>query len=250
MTVILYIWAIIEVVFIFYALYNIKKIITIYHDDRQVYYYSFDKLENVLTQVYGKAKIIYYLIFEMKVFYSALFGWFVKKNSFKNVSEYTYSKDTMYGVFLWVILIITMIETPIVHYFLSLWSMKVAWVVTGLTLYGMVWLLGDYKAIKHTPIRVNETHLFIRIGVRSKIDIVLSNIDTISAHVKEEEKEIYTALVLMPTVEPNIYITLKEKVSIKGLFGSRKMVDKVALYVDEPKDFLNDALEHGYRQCH
>jgi len=247
MTYILYIWAIVEVALILYALYKIKKIITIYREDKQVYYYTADKIESVLTQLYGKYKILSFLLSETMIFYYAFLGWFIQKHAFKDVSEYTYSKDTMYGVFFWVIFVSTMMQTPIVHYFLSLWSVKVAWVVTGLSIYGLIWLLGDYMAINHTPIKINETHLYIHIGLRSKIDIAFSNIDTISANVKEEEKEIYTALVLMPTVEPNIYITLKEKVSIKGLFGSSKMVDKVALYVDEPKDFLNDALEHGYR---
>jgi len=241
MTYILYIWAMIEVVLILYALYTIKKIITMYRNDRQVYYYSFDKLENVLTKIYRKPKIIYYLISEVKVFYYAFYGWFAKKNSFKNVLEYTYIKETMYGVFSWVIFISTMIEVPIVHYFLSLWSVTVAWVVTGLTLYVMIWLLGDYKAIKHMPIRINDTHLFIRIGVRSKVDIALSNIDTILSNVKEENKESYTHFVLMPTVDANIYMTLKEKVYIKGILGSKKGVDNVALYVDEPS-LLMDAI--------
>ena len=207
-----------------------------------MYYYTFDKIEGVLTQVYGEYKILSFLVSEMMIFYYALFGCFIKKKSFDNVSGHTYIKETMYGVFLWVILISTMIEVPIIHYFLSLWSVTVAWVVTGLTLYGMIWLLGDYKAIKHMPIRINETHLFIRIGVRSKVDISFSNIDTISSNVKEEEKESYKLLVLMTTVDANIYITLKEKVNIKGILGSKKGIDKVALYVDEPSLFMDDIL--------
>jgi len=241
MTYLLYVWAMVEIVLILYALYHIEKIITIYREDKQVYYYTSDKIEGVLTQVYGEYKILSFLVSEMMIFYYALFGWFVKKNSFDNVSEFTYIKETMYGVFLWVIFISTMIEVPIVHYFLSLWSVTVAWIVTGVTLYGMIWLLGDYKAIKHMPIRINETHLFIRIGVRSKVDIALSNIDTISSNVKEEEKESYKHLVLMTTVDANIYITLKEKIHIKGIFGSKKGVDKVALYMDEPRLF-SDAI--------
>jgi len=237
----LYVWAFVEILLTLYALYKLKKLVLAYKENKNVYYYAFEKLRNILIQVYRKPKIIQYVISEITVFYYAFYGWFVKKKSFENVSEYTYIKETMYGVFLWVIFISTMIEVPIVHYFLSLWSVTVAWVVTGVTLYGMIWLLGDYKAIKYMPIRINETHLFIRIGVRSKVDIALSNIDTISSHIKEEEKESYKLLVLMTTVDANIYITLKEKVHIKGIFGSKKEVDKIALYVDEPS-LLMDAI--------
>ncbi len=236
----LYVWAFVEILLTLYALYKLKKLVLAYKEDNHVYYYAFEKLENTLIQVYGKPKIIQYVISEIRVFYYAFYGWFVKKKSFDNVSEFTYIKETMYGVFLWVIFISTMIEVPIVHYFLSLWSVPVAWVVTGVTLYGMIWLLGDYKAIKHMPIRIDEIHLFIRIGVRSKVNIALSNIDTILSNVNEEEKESYKHLVLMTTVDANIYITLKEKIHIKGIFGSKKGVDKVALYVDEPRLFMDD----------
>jgi len=44
--------------------------------------------------VYGERKILSFLVSEVMVFYYALFGWFVKKKSFDNVSEYTYIKKT------------------------------------------------------------------------------------------------------------------------------------------------------------
>ena len=230
----------VEVVFIIYALYNIKKIITIYRKDTQIYYYPSDKVESVLTQVYGERKILSVLVSEFMVFYYALFGWFIKESSFTNSLKFTYHKETMYSIFFWVLFILMVIETPIVHYFLSLWNENVAWVVTGLTIYGMVWFIGDYKAIKHYPIRVTKNYLFIRIGLRIRIDIKLTNIDSISSSVKEEEKEDYENALLMTKLvsESNVYLVFKEKVKIKGLFGMEKEIDKVALYVDEPSRLI------------
>lgn len=51
MTYLLYILAAIEVLLVLYALYNIKKLITTYREDENVYYYISDKLENVLEKV-------------------------------------------------------------------------------------------------------------------------------------------------------------------------------------------------------
>ncbi len=239
MNYILYLWAAIEIVLILYTLYNIKKVISLYKSDTKRYYYTSDKLENVLIQVYGKHKIISFLVSELMVFYYAVFGWFIKKKSFEDVGEYTYSKDTMYGVLFWVIMGVSLIEVPVAHFFLSLWSETVAWIVTGLTLYGMVWLLGGYKAIKYSPIRISEETLWVRIGLRSKVDIALSNIETITSSVNDNEEELYERLLVMTTVEPNIYISLKNKVEIVGLFGMRKEVDKIAFYVDDCNGLVN-----------
>ena len=54
-----------------------------YREDKQVYYYVSDKVERVLTQVYGEYKILSFLVSEMMIFYYALFGWFVKKSLLK-----------------------------------------------------------------------------------------------------------------------------------------------------------------------
>lgn len=176
------------------------------------------------------------------IFYYVFFGWFLKKKSFENTTEYTYHKESTYGAIFWVFFILMLIETPVVHFLLSLWNEYVAWIVTGFSLYGMVWFIGDYKAIKHYPIRVTKNHVYIRIGLRSKVDIEIDNIDTVSKSVKEDEKINYENILLMSASmsEPNIYIALKEKVKLKGLFGISKEVDKVALSLDEPSVFIND----------
>jgi hypothetical protein len=241
---IIYLWVAIEVVLILYALYNIRKVITAYAEDKKVYYYTSDKLENVLAKVYGKSKILSFIVSEMMIFYYSLFGWFIKKKSFKDTSEYTYHKESMYSAFFGVMVILMFIETPIVHFLLSLWNENMAWVVTGLTVYSLIWFIGDYKAIKHYPIRVTKSQLLIRIGLRSKVDIECNNIDTISQSVKDDEEENYEKLLLMGELvsQPNLYISFKEKVQVKGLFGMKKEVDKIALCVDEPSVFINEVL--------
>jgi len=239
MSYLLYLWAIIEIVLIVYALYNIKKIISLYRKDKTRYYYPSDKLENILTQVYGKRKIVTLMVSEIMVFYFALFGCFIKKKSFEDVVEYTYSKETMYGVVFWVIMGVSLIEVPVTHYFLSLWNETIAWSVTGVTLYGMIWLLGDYKAIVHYPIRLSANRLYLRIGLRAKVDVDVSNIETLTSRADDEIKEEYEHLLIMTTVEPNVYISLKERVEVVGLFGMRKEVDKIAFYVDDYGGFVN-----------
>lgn len=238
----LYLWVTIEVVLSFYVLYKIIKVVTTYREDREVYYHTSDKVENALVKVYGKRRLFSYLVSESMAFYYTLFGWFLKKKSFENVSEYTYHRESMYGTFFWVFFILMLIETLLLHWGLSLWNETIAWIVTGSTVYLLIWFIGDYKAIKHSPIRVTKSHIFIRIGLRSKVELERDNIDTVFQSVKDDEKENYEHLLLLNASlsEPNVYISFKEKVQVKGLFGMKKEVHKVALFLDEPSLFMNE----------
>ena len=103
----------------------------------------------------------------------------------------------------------------------------------------MIWLLGDYKAIVHYPIRLSANRLYLRIGLRAKVDVDVSNIETLTISVDDEIKEEYEHLLLMTTIEPNVYISLKKRVEVVGLFGMRKEVDKIAFYVDDYRGFVD-----------
>ena len=103
----------------------------------------------------------------------------------------------------------------------------------------MIWLLGDYKAIVHYPIRLSANRLYLRIGLRAKVDMDVTNIETLTSRVDDEIKEEYEHFLLMTTVEPNVYISLKECVEVIGLFGMRKEVDKIAFYVDDYRGFTD-----------
>jgi len=67
----------------------------------------------------------------------------------------------------------------------------------------------------------------------------VSNIERLTSSVDDEIKEEYEHLLLMTTVEPNVYLSLKERVEVIGLFGVRKEVDKIAFYVDDYGGFVN-----------
>lgn len=153
---------------------------------------------------------------------------------------FTYHKTTQYPAFFWVMFISTLITTPVFHFLLMQWNEVIAWVVTGLTIYGLMWLYRDYTVIKHKPIVLLEETLLIGIGIRWKVDIDVSNIESIETSVSEEVEEEYTNISILAT-EKNIFINLHEPIVVEGIFGIKKTTSKIALYVDEA-DILREKL--------
>ena len=233
----LYLIAMIEVGFFAYLVYRIKKIITVYKSERDNYYFKEDSLYAAVGNVIGTNMIIRLIFSETSVFFYAFLGWKLKKSDTSKGTLFTYHKTIQYGILFWVIFVITIITAPVLHFLLIQWHVSVAWVVTGLTIYSLIWFCGDYNIIKHKPIVLLENKLLIRIGIRWKADIALPNIQNVESIVSEEEEKAYTNLTLL-VHEKNIFITLHEPVRIEGMFGIMKTTSKIALYVDEPYGFI------------
>ena len=150
---------------------------------------------------------------------------------------FTYHKTTQYPALFWVMFVSTVISTPVFHFFLMQWHEWIAWIVTGLTIYGLIWLYRDYSVIKHKPIVLLDETLLIRIGIRWKVDVDLSNIESVESSVSEEVEEEYTNISILAT-EKNIFINLHEPIVVEGIFGITKRTSKIALYVDEVDIFI------------
>src|SRR5689334_22631681 len=62
------------------------------------------------------------------------------------------------------------------HLLVSIWSWKIALLVDAADLYGIVWILGDYRALRLRPTLVSATTIELRHGLRWKATIARDNI--------------------------------------------------------------------------
>ena len=67
-------------------------------------------------------------------------------------------------------------ETIALHFLVARWSEVAAWVLTGVSVYGAVWLVGDYRACVARRIEVTEESLRLRLGLRWEAEIPYSAI--------------------------------------------------------------------------
>jgi hypothetical protein len=130
-------------------------------------------------------------------------------------------------------------ETVAIHFLVRQWNATAAWVLTGLSLYALLWLVGDTRALVSRPIRVTATHLRFRFGMRWEADIPLDRIAEVCALPASDDttsrEQRLTAVLLG---EPNLRLRLKEPVEVPGLYGWRKKAVEVRLRVDNVAGLL------------
>jgi hypothetical protein len=122
------------------------------------------------------------------------------------------------------------------HLLISLWSSVVAWIVTGLSIYAVLWLVGDAHAIRLRPIRLTETMLLLRVGLRSTIDVPLESIDkfgAVSGGALSRRTPGYLKAVLLGA--PNFRVELNTPVDALGPYGLTMEAKTIDVQVDEPK---------------
>lgn len=171
----------------------------------------------------------------------ALFGYalgFGKRPTRDDAREFTVHKEVGYGAVLFALGMAMVAELAAVHVLLMRWSPLAAWIHVGLSLYGMLWLVGDFRALSARPVRWTGDGLELRVGLRWSLEIPQDEIRSLTrrrpADPLPEGPDHLTARVLG---DPNFLLELHHPVEARGLYGLRKRVRTVAFRVDRAGDF-------------
>ena len=126
------------------------------------------------------------------------------------------------------VLVMSVPETAGLHLLIARWSTTAAWVATALGIYGVVWLLGDLRALQLRGVTVTGGVLRIRIGIRREADVPLASIAAV------EEGAAPGAERLAVLGAPVLTLRLREPVEVRPLFGKARRATALALQVDDP----------------
>jgi hypothetical protein len=184
-------------------------------------------------------KLIPIFATEIAVLYYGLLNW--KKRQL-NANEFTYHLKSGITTLLSSFIFIILIEAVVVHLLLSRWSEIAAWVLTGLSLYTVIQVLGFVKSLSQRPFLISSHTLTLRYGILSEVDIDLKHIESIELS-KKPIKANKAFVKLSPFGElenHNIIIQLNTENTLTGLYGTKKKFRMLALYVDQPKVFKED----------
>ncbi|MEQ9230899.1 MAG: hypothetical protein RIF46_09445, partial [Cyclobacteriaceae bacterium] len=147
-------------------------------------------------------------------------------------------------------IIIIVIETIALHFLLAQWTMTAAWILTGLSIYTAVQVLGFAKALERRPITITEKELLLRYGIMNESQISISDIESVVLSSTELEKDKLSKK-LSPLGElesHNIIINLKRENTLIGLYGIKKKFKTIGLHIDEPSDFkekIENVMQQG-----
>jgi hypothetical protein len=220
----------------------------------------------ILKDVTGNEKVGYILASEMAVLYYAFIP--QKKRPIHAspgdhkaapASAFTSYKSNGILLVLGVFLCSFFVETLGLHFLMGLWSKKLAWILTALSVYTALQLYAHMRAIRLRPIRVGDQLLQLCNGLAADVSVRIDNIEQITfdgakwngpspankktaqqipANKKTEGLTVKLAL-LKGLENHNILLRLKQPLLVNRVFGIRQKADTLLFFVDRPEDFLS-----------
>jgi hypothetical protein len=142
-------------------------------------------------------------------------------------------RERSYLVIMAVVSFLVVVETAGLHLALLHLSATAAWIATALSIYTLLWLVGDAQAVRLHPILVDDVGISLSQGVRWRAEVPFT--------VLEAAVAVDTApdgALRMGHLGANVLLRLSEPVTARGPFGMRRRTDRLALMVDGRERFL------------
>jgi len=173
------------------------------------------------------------IAYEIAVLYYALFAWRTDPTAIqRQQGAFPYHRSSGYGAIFGAILMAVVAEVVAFHILLSLWSPVAAWVHTGLVVYGTLFLIGDYRAMRFRPIVVTDEAVHVRCGLRWTAKIPRTGIAGVEPMRREiEEHDGYFSAAAAP--KPDLVLNLRAPVVIGGPYGMTRTADCIGISADD-----------------
>ncbi|HEU4727398.1 MAG TPA: hypothetical protein VFT22_05910 [Kofleriaceae bacterium] len=172
------------------------------------------------------ARVAAILASELAAVVLALTGWF------RRPREGFAMRSTGWLLFAGVIGFLVIVETAALHIAFAAWSPIVAWISTLSSIYALVWLAGDAHAIRLHPVAILDGALRVTVGIRWRAQVALSEIASVT-----EIRAVPEGALSLALLEPTVLVTLRAPIVVHGLVGRRRIADRLALTIDDPKAF-------------
>jgi len=183
-------------------------------------------------QSFGSSLFTAVLIPEICTLYYALFSWRAKRDAPGHALAVTSHRRSGWGAVLAAFAMIVIVESVAMHFLISLWSAKVAWLLTALSGYSLVWMFGDYRAIVLRPTLLTSTALRLRIGMRWQAEIPLNEIRDVRPYEPSDARlPGFRAVTLMGA--PLLTVELRKPIVLEGLFGIRRTASSLGVAADQ-----------------
>ncbi len=195
-----------------------------------------ETLRAAARQTLGHRLVADILAFELAIFYFAFGTW--SKPAAESSHGYSYHLKAGYSAVLATIMLVGTVELFAVHLLVQRWSTTAAWLLTALSAYGLIWLIGDFQAIRRRPIVLTRDGLDLRLGIRWSLHIPWSLVRELRpvghAFTAPKRQDYLNAVVFGA---PRYLIDLEQPVTASGPYGIQRQVNQVAFTIDDPDRF-------------
>lgn len=138
-----------------------------------------------------------------------------------------------------------LIEVIAIHLLVMQFSHVLAWIVTAIDIYALLFIIADYQAIRLSPIIVNQEGLRFQKGIRQYGFIPFEDMEEIIVNKKtpneinKDKKGLSLALHGLEKDPIPYVLKLNKPVEIYHYFGKKKAIDSIYLKLDDNKDFID-----------
>jgi hypothetical protein len=191
-----------------------------------------EKIRISCEAIFGAGRLAGFLSAEIAILWYALFSW--RRRSEKGVTFY---RATGWPTVLAVLFLLIAAEGFGAHVLLSKWSVRAAWTFTALDLYSVLWLLGDFQALRLRPATFDGKALRLRFGMRWSAEIEASNILSVTRIAPGTFPKAPDTLRFSMLDEPRYAIAFREPVPLRGIAGFERRVRAVGVLPDDGNAF-------------
>ncbi len=191
-----------------------------------------DRIERACGEIFGNSRAAAMVAFEISIAYYAFSGWWKRP-----AAGFTVHQRNGWATLIGVLVFLIGVESIGAHLVVQMWSVKAAWIVTTLDLYGVLWLLGDYQALRLRPTRIEGDTLFLSYGLRWRGAIPLAAIAAIEPLHHEAEWKRKGVLKVAMLDEPRLLIRFATPQTVHGLAGISRTIDAIAILADDDSGF-------------
>src|SRR6266852_1090130 len=185
-----------------------------------------------MRESFGSSLFTGVLISEVCTLYYALFSWRVDPQVPGDAIAVTSHRRPGWGGVLVAFAMIVIVESVAMHVLISLWSAKLAWTVTALSSYSLVWLLGDYRALVLRPTLLTSSALRLRIGMRWQTEIPLDEIRAVRPYEPSGARlPGFRRVTVMGA--PLWTLDLRKPIVLEGPFGIRRTASCLGIAADQ-----------------
>jgi len=223
----------IEISIISYIIFRMRKIILEFRKAKNESPDFLTTLRSAVAEIFPK-KIGELFVIEVAIIYYTFFAW--KIPPLPN-NTFTYHKKSglhlVFGIFIGLVLI----ETFAFHILVERWSVIVAWIGTGISLYSIVQIIGIIKSASRRPIILENEKVLLRYGLMNETEIRYEDIEKIELSRRSISNNPLALRIGTELTGHNVIIFLKNKNTLHGLFGIKKEFNTLMIHVDKHKVF-------------
>jgi hypothetical protein len=125
------------------------------------------------------------------------------------------------------------VETVVLHLLLARASVTFAWILTGLSIYGALWIAADLHLLRRIPHTVDGDTLRLRFGIRWRGDVPLGAITRASLC-----SAVPADALRLTLLGANVLIETDRPIRFVGPYGLHRTTSTIALTLDQPEAFL------------